>query len=190
MRIARDGRRQHARAVAGRPASAGARAEGAQAADGDDRCGARPRASYRWALTLFPTHAYAAEAGMSLDAVRGLLLPAPAWRRRRPGHRLAAPVRRGQAPGRVDRGQGGGPHHGPGHRHQARRGRAHVHPLRRRAQHARRRVLHRPVEDSVERRGRVLVPGHLRRPRGGRRQASSSRTARSSTPRPSGARSS
>ena len=36
---------------------------------------------YRWALTLFPTHAYASEAGMSLRRVRGLLL------RRLPGHR-------------------------------------------------------------------------------------------------------
>ena len=37
-------------------------------------------------------------------------------------------------------------------------------------QHARRRVLHRPRRGLGERRGRVLVPGHLRRPRGVGRQ--------------------
>ena len=66
----------------------------------------------------------------------------------------------------------------------------HVHPVRRRAQHARRRVLHRPDRGLGQRRDRLLVPGHLRRPRGRRRARSSSRTARSSTPRPSAARSS
>ena len=39
------GRRQPARALAGRPEEAGARPEGAQAADGDHRCSAPPRAS-------------------------------------------------------------------------------------------------------------------------------------------------
>ena len=34
----------------------------------------RPRARYRWALTLFPTQAYAAEAGHVAERVRGLLL--------------------------------------------------------------------------------------------------------------------
>ena len=47
-----------------------------------------------------------------------------------------------------------------------------------------------PVEDSVERRDRLLVPGQLRRARGRRACASASRTARSSTPRPSRARTS
>ena len=37
--------------------------------------------TYRWALTLFPTHAYASEAGMGLRRLRGLLL------RRLPGDR-------------------------------------------------------------------------------------------------------
>ena len=51
------GRRQPARALAGRPQQAGARAEGAQAADGDVDAARRPTGDYRWALTLFPTHA-------------------------------------------------------------------------------------------------------------------------------------
>ena len=53
-----------------------------------------PRASYRWALTLFPTQAYAAEAGMSLRRVRGLLLRAPA---------CATDARPGRRPGSASR---------------------------------------------------------------------------------------
>ena len=56
--------------------------------------------------------------------VRGLLLQGLPGRRPRPRHRLGAPVRRGQAPDRVDPGQGGGPHQGARHRHQAERRRA------------------------------------------------------------------
>ena len=59
-----------------------------------------------------------------------------------------------------------------------------------RAQHARRRVLHRPGRGLGERRGGLQLPGRLRRPRGGGRAASASRTARSWTRRPSAARSS
>ena len=67
--------------------------------------------SYRWSLTLFPTHAYAAEAGHVARRLRGLLLPRLPRDRRRAAHGLAAPVRRGEAAGGVDGGQGGGPHH-------------------------------------------------------------------------------
>ena len=68
---------------------------------------------YRWALTLFPTHAYASEAGMSLadyeDFYYAACLatdadPVTAWQRQ------SDEV---EAPGGVDRGQGGGAHHGP-----------------------------------------------------------------------------
>ena len=153
------------------PKQAGARAEGAQAADGDEsmrraadgratagrsRCSrprpTRPRRACRWPPTRTST-------------------TAPAWHRRATRstawQRQSDEVKRLR---RVDGGQGGGPHHGARHRHHAGRGRAHVHPVRRRAQHARRRVLHRPDRGLGEGRGRLLVPGDLRRPRGGRRQ--------------------
>ena len=77
---------------------------------------------HRWALTLFPTHAYASEAGMSLSEYEDFYYqaclatdddPVTAWQRQSDEvNRLAA----------VDGGQGGGARHGPGHRHQARRG--------------------------------------------------------------------
>ena len=66
---------------------------------------------HRWALTLFPTHALRERGGHVAARLRGLLLRRLPGHRRRPGDRLAAPVRRGQAPHRVDPGQGGGPHH-------------------------------------------------------------------------------
>ena len=65
--------------------------------------------SYRWALTLFPTHAYASEAGMSLadyeDFYFGACLatdddPVGAWARDLGGD---------QATGRLDPGPGAGP---------------------------------------------------------------------------------
>ncbi len=65
---------------------------------------------HRWALTLFPTHAYASEAGMSLRDYEDFYYAACLADGRRSGHRLGAPGRRGQAAGRLDRGQGGGAH--------------------------------------------------------------------------------
>ena len=61
--------------------------------------------SYRWALTLFPTHAYASEAGMSLPAYEDFYYAACLAARRRPGDRLAAPVRAGAPAHRVDPGE-------------------------------------------------------------------------------------
>ena len=61
------GRREHARPLAGRPEEAGARPAGAQAADGDLDA-ARRRGRVPLVGDLFPTHAYASEAGMSLAA--------------------------------------------------------------------------------------------------------------------------
>ena len=94
-----------------RPEEAGARVEGAQAADGDlDAALGGGRVPL--GADAVP-HARLRERGRHVAArVRGLLLRGLPGDRRRPGHRLAAPVRRGQAPGRVDRGQGGGAHHG------------------------------------------------------------------------------
>ena len=144
---------------------------------------------YRWALTLFPTHAYASEAD-GAPRLRGLLLRRLPRRRLRPAHRLAAPVGPGHAPGRVDRGQGAGAHHGARHRHDARRGGASLDPLRGRAQHAGRRVLHRSDRGLGERRDRLLVSGELRRAHRARACACGSRTERWWTPRPSRARTS
>ena len=68
------------------------------------RCSGAPRATYRWALTLFPTNAYASEAEMSLadfeDFYYGACLatdddPVGAWTRA---------SEETQAPRRVDRG--------------------------------------------------------------------------------------
>ncbi len=86
---------------------------------------------HRWALTLFPTHAYASEAGMSLSDYEDFYYAGVPRHRRRPGHRLAAPVRRGQPAGRVDGGQGGGARDRPRHRHHAGRGRPHLDPVQR-----------------------------------------------------------
>ena len=122
--------------------------------------------SYRWALTLFPTHAYASEAGMSLARLRGLLLRGLPGGRRRPGERVEAPVRGDPAPHRVDPGQGGGPDPGGRHGHHPGRGRPQLDPLRRRAQHARRRVLHGARGGLRERRDLLLLPRELRRPDG------------------------
>ena len=89
-------------------------------------------------------------------------------RRPRAGHGLAAPVRRGQPADRVDRGQGGGAHPGPGHRHQAGRRGPHLDPLHRPAQHARRRVLHRARSRT---RWRARWPSRSRPTYGGREVA-------------------
>ena len=163
--------------------------EGAQAAHGDEH-EARRRGELPLVADAVPDARLRVRGRHVARRLRGLLLQGLPRHRRRAPHRLAAPVRRGQAAGRVDGGQGGGPHHGAGHRHHARRRRAQVHPVRGRAQHARRRVLHRPDRGLGERRDRVLVPGHLRRARGRGRPLHSSRTARWSTPRPSAARTS
>ena len=154
-----------------RPGEAGARADGRKPLM-ETTMRRAAAGEYRWALTLFPTHAYAGEAGMSLRDYEDFYYARLPGRRRRSGHRVGAPVGRGQAPGGVDRGQGGGAHRGA------------------RAPTSRLGVAGRtwipcdgehnmpdgefftgPVEDSVERRGRVLLPGQLRRPRGGGRAA-------------------
>ena len=158
----RDGRRQRARALEGRSKEAGARAEGAQGADGDLD---EPLGGRRVPLGADAvSHARVRERGGDVAArLRGLLLRSLPCRRLRPADRLAAPVGPGEPPGRVDRGQGAGAHQGARHRHHARRGRASLDSLRGRAQHARRRVLHRSHRGLGERRDQLLVSGELRR---------------------------
>ena len=60
-----DGRGEHPRALRRRPRAPDAPPGRRQAADGDDDAPHRG-GQFRWSLTLFPTHAYAAEADMSL----------------------------------------------------------------------------------------------------------------------------
>ena len=124
---------------------------------------------HRWALTLFPTQAYARRGGHVAARVRGLLLRGLPGRRRRARHgleRQSDEVNRlaewitGRSEVRIQ---------APGHRPHARRGGPHLDPLHGRAQHARRRVLHRPGRGLGQRRGGLLVPGRIRRPRGGGR---------------------
>ncbi len=112
---------------------------------------------FRWALTLFPTHAYAAEADMSLADYEDFYYraclcdrddPVEAWKQQS----------RGDAPPRgVDGGQGGDPHRGPRHGPAPERRGADVHRRRRPAQHARRRVLHRAGRGLGHRRGHVFA---------------------------------
>ncbi len=143
---------------------------------------------HRWALTLFPTHAYAAEAGMSLSEYEDFYYaaclatdgePLTAWQRQSDEVKRLTEWMQGREEVHIT---------APGHRHHARRRRAHLDRLRRRAQHARRRVLHRPGRGLGQRRDRLLVPGQLRRPRGRRREAALRGRARSSTRPPSAAR--
>ena len=146
---------------------------------------------YRWALTLFPTHAYAAEADMSLSRLRGLLLPRLPGHRPRPGHRLAAPVRHGRA---------GSPTGSRARRRSTSRrpgtdikldvaGRTWI-PCVGRPQHARRRVLHRPGRGLGGGRGQLLASRRSTAAARCRACSSASRTARSWTPPPSAARTS
>ena len=94
---------------------------------------------------------------------------APAWRRRRSGHGLGAPVGRDAAPGRVDRGQGGGAHQAPGTDIKLERRGPHWIPCAG--------ATTCPTASSSPARSRtrsngevtLLVPGRLRRPRGGGR---------------------
>ena len=138
---------------------------------------------HRWALTLFPTHAYASEAGMSLrdyeDFYYAACLatdgePVTAWERQSEEVKRLSGWIEGKEEVRVT---------GPRDRHHARRGRPHLDPLLRRAQHARRRVLHRAGRGLGQRRDQLLLPGQLRRPRRCRACGCASRTARSWTRR-------
>ncbi len=157
------GRGQHARAVADRPEEAGARLARPPGPDGDLDAPLRRRRVPLGADAL--PDARLRQRGRHVAArLRGLLLRGLPRHRRRARHRLAAPVGRGDAARRVDRGQGGGAGHRGRHRHHARRVRPPLDPLRRRAQHARRRVLHRPGRGLCQRRDLLLVPGLIRRP--------------------------
>ena len=164
------GRRQRARAVGHRPRQAVARVARTPGPDGDlDAARCRRR------VPLGPhavPHARVRERGGHVPArLRGLLLRRLPGHGRRSGHRVGAPGGRGQAAGGVDRGQGRGARDRAGHRHHPRRGGPPLDPVLRRAQHARRRVLHRPGRGRGQRRDRLLVPGQLRRAHGGGRAA-------------------
>ena len=104
---------------------------------------------FRWALTLFPTNAYASEAGMSLsdyeDFYYGSCLadrddPVAAWK-----VESAETERLG-----LDRGPLGGPHHGRRDRPEARDRGPHLHPGRRRHNMPDGEFFTGPVEDSAE----------------------------------------
>ena len=60
--------------------------------------------TYRWCYTLFPTHAYASEAEMSLADYEDFYYGACLADRRRPAGCLGARLRRDQAARRLDRG--------------------------------------------------------------------------------------
>ena len=116
--------------------------------------------------TLFPTHAYAREADMSLAQYEDFFYP-PASPRRRPG---TAWERQSDESRLADWVEGREEVHIQGRAPTSRStSRAALDPVLRLAQHARRRVLHRPGRGLGERRGQLLVPGRLRRPRGHRR---------------------
>ena len=146
--------------------------------------------THRWVYTLFPTNAYASDAEMSLTAFEDFYFgacladygdPLEDWKQASEETRRLAERVNGHSEVHIT---------GAGHGHPARRRGPHVHPLLRRPQHARRRVLHRAGRGLGRGRGLVPPAGDGRRPRGRRASASASRPARSSTPRPSAARSS
>ena len=120
--------------------------------------------------------------------LRGLLLPRLPRRRPGPARRLEARLGGVPPARRVDRGPRGGADRRRGHRPDARDRGPPLHPLRRRAQHARRRVLHRSDRGLGRGRGHVPPAGDDRRARGRRRAAARSRRARSSTRPPNAAR--
>ena len=154
------------RELSNRPEEAGARPEGAQGADGDVDA---PRRGRRVPLgaDAVPDSRPRRRGGPLPARVRRLLLRRLPGHRRRAGDRLGAPVERGTPPVGVDlRARTRSTSQAPGTDIKLERGRAHLDPLRRRAQHARRRVLHRAGRGLGGGRDRVLVPGHLRRPRG------------------------
>ena len=99
---------------------------------------------HRWVYTLYPTNAYAADAEMSLRDFEDFYFracladdpdPLGAWKRASEECRRLAEWIEGREEVRIV---------AAGTDLQARDRRAPLHPLRRRAQHARRRVLHRP----------------------------------------------
>ena len=184
------GRRQLARAVPRRPQEAGPLAEGPQGADGDLHAPLGGRRVPLGAHALSRPTRTPSEAGMSLSEYEDFYYAGVPRHRRRPGHRLAAPVRRGQPAGRVDGGQGGGARDRPRHRHHAGGGRPHLDPLHRPPQHARRRVLHRARRGLGGGRGGVLVSRPPTAAARSRACGSGSRAARSWTRPPSAARSS
>ena len=98
--------------------------------------------------------------------------------------------RAARVPGRADRPVGAGagdPHRGPGHRPAPRRRGPHLGQLRRQAQHAVGRGLHRPARDVRRGRDPLHDPDRATRRRRGGRDAGVPRGRRSSTPRPSAA---
>ena len=111
---------------------------------------------YRWVYTLFPTHAYASEAEMSLADYEDFYFGACLADRGRPGRRLEAASeeatgwRTGSRATRRSASRAPGTDITLGIA-----GRTFI-PCRRRAQHARRRVLHRA--DRGLRRGRGDLP--------------------------------
>ena len=122
---------------------------------------------HRWALTIFPTNAYAAGRFDEPRRLRGLLLRAPAS----PTPRTRSPP--GRPPPRRPIGWRSGSRAarrstitGPGTDLTADRRRPPLHRRRRQAQHARRRVLHRAGRGLGRGRDQLPPAGHLRRPRG------------------------
>ena len=147
---------------AGRPEEAGPRPAGAPAAHGDHDAAIR-RGRAPLGADALPQPRVRERGGDVAERVRGLLLRGLPRRRRRPGDRVGAPGRRGQAAGRLDRGQAGGPHHGPRHRHHPRRGGPPWIPCYGEHNMPDGEFFTGPIEDSVNGEVSLLVPGQLRR---------------------------
>ena len=121
---------------------------------------------YRWALTLFPTHAYASEAGMSLREYEDFYYaaclatdgePVTAWERQSDQVKRLAEWIQGKEEVHIQ---------APGHRHHARRGGRRWIPCVGEHNMPDGEFFTGPVEDSVDGEVALLVPGQLRRPRG------------------------
>ena len=125
--------------------------------------------SFRWVYTLFPTSAYASDAEMSLADFEDFYYGACFADADDPRRGLAQGGRGVEAARGLDRGPRGGPRDRARDRHHARHRRSQVHRRGRRAQHARRRVLHGADRGLGGGRGVVPPSRDDRRPRGRRR---------------------
>ena len=145
------------------------------------------RMTKRWAITLWPTPAAAQQAGDGHAGARGVRRARAVPRPRGPGRRLGRAAR---VPGRADLAPGAGardPHRGPGHRPAPQRRGPDLGQLRRQAQHALRRGLHRAARDVGRGRDPLHDPDRPARRRRRGRDARVPRGTRGAARRPSAA---